>query len=40
MYTLYTSYGVDVGTLFITGFLNGAIFGTFLGLYVDSWGRN
>ena len=39
MYTLYTSYGVDVGTLFITGFLSSAIFGTFLGLYVDSWGR-
>ena len=39
MYTLYTSYGVDVGTLFITGFLSSAIFGTFLGVYVDSWGR-
>ncbi len=39
MYTLYTSYGVDVGTLFITGFISSTIFGTFLGLYVDSWGR-
>lgn len=39
MYTLYTSYGVDVGTLFITGFLSSAIFGTFLGVYVDTWGR-
>jgi MFS family permease len=39
MYTLYTSYGVDVGTLFITGFLSSAIFGTFVGVYVDLWGR-
>ena len=39
MYTLYTSYGVNVGTLFLTGFLSSAIFGTFLGIYVDRWGR-
>ena len=39
MYTLYSSYGVDVGTLFLTGFLSSAVFGTFLGMYVDSWGR-
>ena len=39
MYTLYSSYGVDVGTLFLTGFLSSAIFGTFLGIYVDTWGR-
>lgn len=39
MYTLYSSYGVDVGTLFLTGFLSSAVFGTFLGIYVDSWGR-
>jgi MFS family permease len=39
MYTLYKSYGVDVGTLFLTGFLSSAIFGTFLGIYVDKWGR-
>ena len=39
MYTLYSSYGVDVGLLFQTGFLSSAIFGTFLGLYVDKWGR-
>lgn len=39
MYTLYTSYGVNVGTLFLTGFLSSAVFGTFLGIYVDSWGR-
>jgi Sugar-tranasporters, 12 TM len=39
MYTLYTSYGVNVGTLFLTGFLSSAVFGTFLGVYVDKWGR-
>ena len=39
MYTLYTSYNVDVGTLFLTGFLSSAVFGTFLGVYVDKWGR-
>eukprot|EP00906_Rhabdomonas_costata_P032891 RCo046323 len=39
MYTLYQSYGVDVGLLFIAGFSSGAVFGTFLGLYVDRFGR-
>lgn len=39
MYSLYSSYGVDVGTLFLTGFASSAIFGTFLGVYVDRWGR-
>jgi MFS family permease len=39
MYTLYSSYGVNVGTLFITGFLSSAIFGTFLGVLTDKWGR-
>ena len=39
MYTLYSSYGVHVGTLFLTGFLSSALFGTFLGVYVDKWGR-
>ena len=33
------SYGVDVGSLFLTGFLSSAVFGTFLGIYVDSYGR-
>lgn len=33
------SYGVNVGTLFLTGFLSSAVFGTFLGIYVDSYGR-
>jgi len=39
MYTLYTSYGVNVSTLFLTGFLSSAVFGTFLGLFVDRFGR-
>eukprot|EP01036_Dinobryon_divergens_P040509 gene40509-53570_t len=39
MYTLYMSYGMSVGTLFLTGFLSSAVFGTFLGIYVDKWGR-
>jgi hypothetical protein len=39
MYTLYSSYGVHVGMLFLTGFLSSAVFGTFLGIYIDSWGR-
>lgn len=39
MYTLYQSYDVDVGTLFLTGFSSAAVFGTFLGLLVDRFGR-
>lgn len=39
MYTLYESYGVDTAALFLTGFLSSAVFGTVLGLFVDSWGR-
>eukprot|EP01035_Chromulina_nebulosa_P020887 gene20887-27075_t len=39
MYTLYASYGVDIGSLFLTGFLSSAVFGTFLGIYVDKCGR-
>ena len=42
MYTLYTSYGFsggDVGTLFVIGFTSSLVFGTFLGLYVDKYGR-
>jgi MFS transporter, MFS domain-containing protein family, molybdate-anion transporter len=39
MYTLYQSYGVSVGTLFLTGFSSSAVFGTFLGLFVDRYGR-
>lgn len=33
------SYGVNIGALFLTGFLSSAIFGTFLGIYVDRAGR-
>lgn len=39
MYTLYKSYDVNIGALFITGFTSSAIFGTFLGLQVDALGR-
>jgi len=39
MYTLYSSYGVDISALFITGFSSSAVFGTVVGLYVDKWGR-
>lgn len=40
MYTLYNSaYGLNPGTLFAIGFTSSAIFGTFLGLYVDQYGR-
>jgi Sugar-tranasporters, 12 TM len=39
MYTLYSSYGVNVRLLFLTGFVSSALFGTFLGIYVDQWGR-
>lgn len=39
MYTLYLSYGVNISTLFITGFLAGAIFAPFLGSFVDQFGR-
>lgn len=39
MYTLYSSYGVDVGTLFMTGFITSAIVSTFVGNLVDRKGR-
>lgn len=39
MYTLYQGYGVDVGALFLTGFLSSAIFSLFIGVYVDRYGR-
>ena len=39
MYTLYSSYGVNVGALFITGFSSSFVFGTFLGILVDRFGR-
>lgn len=39
MYTLYSSYGVNISALFITGFSSSLIFGTFIGIFVDKWGR-
>mmetsp|Transcript_17043 Transcript_17043/g.39894 ORF Transcript_17043/g.39894 Transcript_17043/m.39894 type:complete len:369 (+) Transcript_17043:74-1180(+) len=39
MYTLYAGYDMPIGTLFLTGFTSSAVFGTFLGLYVDKYGR-
>lgn len=39
MYALYKGYDVDIASLFLTGFLSSAVFGTFLGIYVDTWGR-
>jgi MFS family permease len=39
MYTLYSGYDMPVGTLFLTGFTSSAVFGTFVGLYVDKYGR-
>lgn len=39
MYTLYAGYDMPVGLLFITGFTSSAVFGTFVGLYVDKGGR-
>eukprot|EP00971_Amphidinium_carterae_P015966 315196-Amphidinium_carterae.1 len=39
MYTLYSSYGVNIGALFITGFTSSLFFGTVIGLFVDRWGR-
>jgi len=39
MYTLYLSYGVNISTLFLTGFLSGAISAPFLGSAVDKFGR-
>mmetsp|Transcript_45777 Transcript_45777/g.111448 ORF Transcript_45777/g.111448 Transcript_45777/m.111448 type:complete len:499 (-) Transcript_45777:41-1537(-) len=39
MYTLYTSYQQPAGVLFGIGFTSSAVFGTFLGLFVDRYGR-
>lgn len=39
MYTLYQSYGVDIGTLFLIGFASSGIFGTFAGSFIDQLGR-
>lgn len=39
MWTLYDSYGVDIGTLFLTGFICSAVFSLFAGSLVDKFGR-
>lgn len=39
MYDLYASYDMDIGALFLTGFASSAVFGTFVGSYVDRMGR-
>lgn len=39
MYTLYDGYDMPIGTLFLTGFTSSAVFGTFIGLYADKYGR-
>lgn len=39
MYSLYSSYEVNISALFITGFTSSLIFGTVIGLFVDRWGR-
>ncbi|EQC36279.1 hypothetical protein SDRG_06384 [Saprolegnia diclina VS20] len=39
MYTLYQSYGMDVGKLFMLGFLSSAVASSFVGRYVDLYGR-
>ena len=39
MYTLYQGYGMNVGTLFLTGFLSAGVFGLITGHLIDSWGR-
>ncbi|KDO26128.1 hypothetical protein SPRG_08489 [Saprolegnia parasitica CBS 223.65] len=39
MYTLYQSYGMDVGKLFMLGFLSSAVASSFVGRYVDIYGR-
>ncbi|KAJ8612095.1 hypothetical protein CTAYLR_002422 [Chrysophaeum taylorii] len=39
MYTLYSGYGFPVSQLFLTGFSSSLVFGTFVGLLVDRYGR-
>jgi len=39
MYTLYSSYGVNISALFLTGFLTGAIVAGPVGIMVDKFGR-
>lgn len=39
MYTLYSSYGVNISALFITGFLTGAVMAGPVGIWIDKYGR-
>lgn len=40
MYTLYLSYGVDTGTLFVTGFFTSGVCSAFVGPYIDRYGMS
>jgi len=39
MYTLYMSYDVDIGTLFLTGFATSGVCSMVVGPYIDKYGR-
>jgi len=39
MYTLYSSYGVNISALFLSGFLSGACWAGPVGLWIDRYGR-
>jgi MFS family permease len=39
MYTLYSSYGVNISALFLTGFLSGAVWAGPIGFWIDKYGR-
>ncbi|EEY65655.1 Major Facilitator Superfamily (MFS) [Phytophthora infestans T30-4] len=39
MYSLYQSYDMNVGALFLTGFLSSVVFGNLVGPLVDKYGR-
>lgn len=39
MYTLYSSYGVNISALFLSGFLSGACWAGPIGIWIDRYGR-
>mmetsp|Transcript_47256 Transcript_47256/g.119686 ORF Transcript_47256/g.119686 Transcript_47256/m.119686 type:complete len:444 (-) Transcript_47256:201-1532(-) len=39
MYTLYSSYGVNISALFLSGFLSGACWAGPVGFWIDKYGR-
>mmetsp|Transcript_78071 Transcript_78071/g.226523 ORF Transcript_78071/g.226523 Transcript_78071/m.226523 type:complete len:448 (-) Transcript_78071:66-1409(-) len=39
MYTLYSSYGVNISALFLSGFLSGACWAGPVGIWIDKYGR-